>query len=574
MRKVFIILSLFSICGICAAQNTADKYLKDAKKALAEKHYNQAQKLAAVYNKLTESNRGDAIIKEAQAHIQCDSLINIADIAVDQFNQYPSALTNYVTAYGMFKDESLYPKIKKCSEAIIKNSVEVSSDPEMAQKLYQIHLDSSKSVEQNICILQVAALYGHGLAADHVGYLLMGKKEYEAAIKYYDIARSAHRDVSNNMGSCYTSLAYNASDSSTKNKYLKKAYELFLEAANNNNRIGQYNVGICLLDGKGVTRDFDSAMEWLKKSSNNGYEKAKEKLAELEKEIPQKLVDKNTITVTGHVRDSKEPLIGVAIVLDNQSNVGTCTGLDGDYTLKNVPSDGVLVFECIGYYSQRVSINGRNTIDVTLKERPGHFEALFDDDPIVGVGLVSDFNKFPIGIRGDFMWGLIHVGFDLSTGSNLFISKAYSFSSSSAVVTVNGVPVEPTITLIDSGEEKTRGVFAYTITPGLFYKYVSLDCGLGQIWTKTSRIETYEYKYESSSSSGEGNTSISTSSSNRIEKKLVETNNSFFVFKPGVSGVIGDTDVFAVVLSARYRICPKEKSLNGFEVSVGITIPL
>lgn len=574
MKKSFLTIMLIMFCVVCVAQNTASKYLADAKKALAEGHYDQAKKLAAVYNKLTESNRGDDIIKEAQVHIQCDSLVQKAS---EQFmqEQYVTALSNYVAAYELFNDKSLYPGINKCSASIIENGISVTVEPEMAKKLYQIHLDSSKSVEQDISILQVAALYGNGLAAEQVGYYLMGKKDYENAIKFYGIARDAHRDVSNNMGSCYSRLANNVSDSSKKNQYLKKAYELFLESANNNNRVGQYNVGICLLEGRGTTRNTSEALSWLQKSSENGYELAKDKLAELDKEIAKNNDENKTLTVTGHVRDSKEPLIGAGVYLNRDAKIGTCTGLEGEYTLSNVPSNGTLEFEYIGYKTRRVWVNGKTTIDVTLQKEDGPIKKLFDDDPYIGAGLISDFNKFPIGVKGDFLWGLVHFGLDLSAGSSLFYTEAYAYASSSNVVTVNGVPIEPTVELVKSGEDKTRGVFAFTITPGLFYKHISLDCGLGYIWTKTSRTDTYKYTYNTSSSSGDGGTSISTSSSTgRTEEKRVETSNSFFVLKPGITTVFGDGENVSVIVGASYRICPREKAMNGFELSVGVAFPL
>ena len=57
MKKSFLTISFILFCVVCVAQNTANKYLADAKKALAEGHYDRAQKLAAVYNQLAGSNR-------------------------------------------------------------------------------------------------------------------------------------------------------------------------------------------------------------------------------------------------------------------------------------------------------------------------------------------------------------------------------------------------------------------------------------------------------------------------------------------------------------------------------------
>lgn len=117
MKKSSLTISFILFCVVCVAQNTANKYLADAKKALAEGHYDQAQKLAAVYNQLAGSNRGDDgdnIIKEAQAHIQYESFVKNAS---EQYilGQYSGALYDYVAAYSMFKEESAYLMIKKYS---------------------------------------------------------------------------------------------------------------------------------------------------------------------------------------------------------------------------------------------------------------------------------------------------------------------------------------------------------------------------------------------------------------------------------------------------------------------------
>lgn len=41
MKKSFLTISFILFCIVCVAQNTANKYLADAKKALAEGQYDQ-----------------------------------------------------------------------------------------------------------------------------------------------------------------------------------------------------------------------------------------------------------------------------------------------------------------------------------------------------------------------------------------------------------------------------------------------------------------------------------------------------------------------------------------------------
>lgn len=61
-----------------------------------------------------------------------------------------------------------------------------------------------------------------------------------------------------------------------------KAFECYLRAANNGLREAQYRVGISLLFGKGISKDADSAIEWIKKSADQGYAAAKTLMCEIE----------------------------------------------------------------------------------------------------------------------------------------------------------------------------------------------------------------------------------------------------------------------------------------------------
>ncbi|MGS2741603.1 SusC/RagA family TonB-linked outer membrane protein [Sinomicrobium sp. M5D2P17] len=75
------------------------------------------------------------------------------------------------------------------------------------------------------------------------------------------------------------------------------------------------------------------------------------------------------ITVTGTVISAQDglPLPGANVVLKGTDN-GTSTDFDGNYTLDNVPEDGVLVFSVMGYASQEIPVAGQTTIDVKLEE--------------------------------------------------------------------------------------------------------------------------------------------------------------------------------------------------------------
>lgn len=72
-------------------------------------------------------------------------------------------------------------------------------------------------------------------------------------------------------------------------------------------------------------------------------------------------------TVSGTVTDlNGETIIGVSVLLEGTGQ-GAVTDLDGQYSLK-APKDGVLVFSFIGFSTEKVPINGRSIVDISLIE--------------------------------------------------------------------------------------------------------------------------------------------------------------------------------------------------------------
>lgn len=91
-----------------------------------------------------------------------------------------------------------------------------------------------------------------------------------------------------------------------------------------------------------------------------------------------------SITVRGTVVDpSGEPLIGASILAEGTS-VGTATDIDGNYAI-NVNPDATLVFSYVGYDPQSVAVNGRTTIDVTMKEN----SVMLNEVVAIGYGVVK-----------------------------------------------------------------------------------------------------------------------------------------------------------------------------------------
>lgn len=71
-------------------------------------------------------------------------------------------------------------------------------------------------------------------------------------------------------------------------------------------------------------------------------------------------------TVTGIVKDEAgEPLPGVSVVVKG-SSIGTPTGIDGDFTLSDVPDNATLLFSFIGFESQEIAVGEQTNFNITL----------------------------------------------------------------------------------------------------------------------------------------------------------------------------------------------------------------
>ena len=86
-------------------------------------------------------------------------------------------------------------------------------------------------------------------------------------------------------------------------------------------------------------------------------------------------------TVSGTVSDPNGPLPGANIVVKG-TTIGTQTDFDGNYTLDNVPADGILVFSYVGFITQEIPVNGQTVINVTLSEDA----TALDEVVVIGYG--------------------------------------------------------------------------------------------------------------------------------------------------------------------------------------------
>ena len=73
-------------------------------------------------------------------------------------------------------------------------------------------------------------------------------------------------------------------------------------------------------------------------------------------------------TVSGKVSDSKKGVLsGVSVILKGTAR-GVTTNANGDYTINEVPDNGILVFSYTGFTTQEIQVSGKSIIDIALVE--------------------------------------------------------------------------------------------------------------------------------------------------------------------------------------------------------------
>ena len=87
----------------------------------------------------------------------------------------------------------------------------------------------------------------------------------------------------------------------------------------------------------------------------------------LTNKVASGIVQQNTKTISGIVKDAAGiPIIGANVIVKGTTN-GTTTGLDGDFTLE-VPANAVLEISYIGYLTQEIKIGSQKSINIMLEE--------------------------------------------------------------------------------------------------------------------------------------------------------------------------------------------------------------
>ncbi|MDX8339598.1 TonB-dependent receptor [Draconibacterium sp. IB214405] len=91
--------------------------------------------------------------------------------------------------------------------------------------------------------------------------------------------------------------------------------------------------------------------------------------------------------VSGTVKDESGPIPGANVVVKGTTN-GVSTDVNGQFTIGDVPADGILVVSFIGYTQQEVAVDGRSTIDIILEETT----TALDEVIVVGYGSMEKSN--------------------------------------------------------------------------------------------------------------------------------------------------------------------------------------
>lgn len=96
------------------------------------------------------------------------------------------------------------------------------------------------------------------------------------------------------------------------------------------------------------------------------------------------LMSAQQISIKGTVTDpSGEPLVGVSVTVPG-TRIGAATDIDGNFSLE-ADSKGKLKFSYIGYMTMEEAINGRNVINVVMKEN----SEVLDEVVVIGYGTMD-----------------------------------------------------------------------------------------------------------------------------------------------------------------------------------------
>lgn len=125
--------------------------------------------------------------------------------------------------------------------------------------------------------------------------------------------------------------------------------------------------------------------------------------------------DANPNTIKGNIVDSHGlPLIGVSVALKN-SQKGSISNIDGNFELRDIAPNSILVISYIGYITQEINIGNETSFNIVLREK----EEYLDEVVVVGYGSFKkrdltgaitqvkgdDISKMPVRSASDALQG-------------------------------------------------------------------------------------------------------------------------------------------------------------------------
>lgn len=135
---------------------------------------------------------------------------------------------------------------------------------------------------------------------------------------------------------------------------------------------------------KAVKEELAGVLDRLFSDMNVMYEIGEKKIYLKEKQLPDSKVQSGKVrTISGFiVNDAGEPVIGASVAVQGTS-LGAITGLNGEYTLKDVPEKAKVTISFIGYKTVTLPVTDKSLAKVTLKEDT----EMLDEVVVVGYGV-------------------------------------------------------------------------------------------------------------------------------------------------------------------------------------------
>ncbi|WP_322932998.1 TonB-dependent receptor [Bacteroides sp. CG01] len=80
--------------------------------------------------------------------------------------------------------------------------------------------------------------------------------------------------------------------------------------------------------------------------------------------------------ITGTIKDNNgDPVIGASIQVKN-TGIGTITDYNGQFSLSNVPENGILIISYIGYDTEEIPVNKKKNLQIVMKENTKQLEEI------------------------------------------------------------------------------------------------------------------------------------------------------------------------------------------------------